>query len=50
MPIVSENRGLLIALAEWWHSETYSFHILMGEATITLEDTYEILCILIKGE
>lgn len=36
------NMGLLTTLAERWHSETCTFHLLMGEMTVTLEDVYRI--------
>lgn len=31
---------MVIALCEHWHSEMASFHLLMGEMIITLEDVY----------
>ena len=43
MPHVQTNHGLLTALAERWHSEHNTFHLPMGEASITLEDVYCIL-------
>lgn len=50
MPELRSNRALLTALAERWHSETSSFHLPTGEATVTLEDVWRILRILIHGE
>ena len=47
---IRSNSGLLTALAERWHSETSSFHLPTGEATVTLEDVWCILWILIVGE
>lgn len=44
------NMGLLTALAERWHSETCTFHLMMGEMTVTLEDVYRIPRIPIDGE
>ncbi|GLJ23507.1 hypothetical protein SUGI_0445390 [Cryptomeria japonica] len=44
------NMGLLTALAKRWHSETCTFHLSMGEMTVTLEDVYRILRIPINGE
>ncbi|KAK5819912.1 hypothetical protein PVK06_024946 [Gossypium arboreum] len=29
---------LISTLAEWWHSETHTFHLLCEECTINLED------------
>ena len=40
MPEIRSNNGLLTALAERWHSETSSFHLPIGEATVTLEDVW----------
>lgn len=47
---IRENIGLLTTLAERWHSETSSFHLVTREVTMTLEDVWRILCILIHGE
>lgn len=47
---VSCNRALLTTLTKRWHSETSSFHLLTREATVTLEDVWCILRILIHGE
>lgn len=44
------NMGLLTALAKRWHSETCTFHFLMGEMIVTLEDVYRILHIPIDGD
>lgn len=40
MPQIRINRGLLIALAERWHSEYNTFHLATGEMIVTLEDVY----------
>lgn len=50
VPKFRANMGLLTALAERWHSETCTFHLLMGEMTVTLEDVYRILRIPIDRE
>ena len=50
MPEIRSNSGLLTALAERWHSEMSSFHLPTTEATMTLEDVWHILRILIIGE
>ena len=50
MPEIRSNNGLLTTLAERWHSETSSFHLPTGEATVTLEDVWRILWIPIVGE
>ncbi|XP_059065566.1 protein MAIN-LIKE 1-like [Cryptomeria japonica] len=49
MPRFTVNQGLLIALAERWHSDTNTFHFATGEMTVTLEDCYRILHILVVG-
>ena len=50
MPHIHANHGFLIALAERWHSEHNTFHLLTGEASITLEDVYFILRLPCHGE
>ena len=37
------------ALCERWHTETSSFHLPVGEMTITLDDVYNLLHIPIQG-
>ena len=32
------DRGLILAFAERWHKEPSSFHLLVGEVTITLDN------------
>lgn len=44
------NRALITALVEWWHSEMCLFHLPTSEASITLEDVWWILHIWIHGE
>lgn len=48
--VIHIKSRLLTALAERWHNKTYSFHLLMGEMSITLEDIWRILHIPIIGE
>ena len=50
MPEVRGNGVLLTTLTERWHSETSSFHLPIGEATLTLEDVWNILRIPIHGD
>ncbi|XP_028201914.1 protein MAINTENANCE OF MERISTEMS-like [Glycine soja] len=39
----TSNRGLLSSFVERWHRETSSFHLPMGEVTITLDDVSSLL-------
>ncbi|KAK5836828.1 hypothetical protein PVK06_012630 [Gossypium arboreum] len=41
--------NLITALVEWWCPETYTFHLLCGECTITLEDVVLQLGLSIDG-
>lgn len=43
------NRGLLNVLVERWHSDHNTFHLPTGEMTMTPEDVYRILRILVVG-
>ena len=43
------DHGLLIAFSERWHSETSSFHLPVGEMTITLDDVSCLLHIPVGG-
>ena len=43
------DRGLISAFAERWHKETSSFHLLVGEDTITLDDMVSFLHLPITG-
>jgi hypothetical protein len=43
------SHGLVCALSERWHEDTSSFHLPVGEMTVTLEDVVCLLGILITG-
>ncbi|KAH1232658.1 Protein MAIN-LIKE 2 [Glycine max] len=43
------NRGLMFAFVECWHKETSSFHLLVGEVTITLDDIASLLHLPVIG-
>lgn len=43
------NQGLLIGLAERWHSDTNTFHLVTSEIIVTPEDCYWILQIPVVG-
>ena len=49
IPVVMVNPGLLTALVERFHSEMNTFHLPMGEMTITPEDIWWILRIPFHG-
>jgi len=40
---------MVCALCERWHTETSSFHLYVGEMTITLDDVYNLLHLPIQG-
>ncbi|XP_028184671.1 protein MAIN-LIKE 1-like [Glycine soja] len=44
------NRGLLSAFVEGWHRETSSFHLPVGELTITLDDVSSLLHLPVIGD
>ena len=44
------DRGILFAFVERWHRETSSFHLPMGELTITLDDVSSLLYLLVIGD
>ncbi|KAH1229095.1 Protein MAIN-LIKE 1 [Glycine max] len=44
------DRGLLSAFMERWHRETFSFHLPVGELTITLDDVSSLLHLLVVGD
>lgn len=50
MPHIRINQGLLIALTERWHSEHNTFHLPTGDMTVTLENVWQILQLLIVGD
>ena len=43
------DHAMVRALCERWHTETGSFHLHVGEMTITLDDVYNLLHIPIQG-
>ncbi|KAJ1388064.1 Aminotransferase-like, plant mobile domain [Sesbania bispinosa] len=43
------DRSMLFAFTERWHKDTSSFHLPMGEMTITLDDVNSLLHILVHG-
>ena len=47
--VVTGDPGLISALVERWHGETSSFHLPMGELTITLDDVSSLLHFPITG-
>lgn len=50
LPDIRLNHGILTALVEWFHSEHNTFHLPVGELTITPEDVYRILRIPFAGD
>ncbi|KAH9301388.1 hypothetical protein KI387_012971, partial [Taxus chinensis] len=47
---VVREQSLMVTLIERWDSVTNTFHLLIGEMTITLEDIYRILRLPINGD
>jgi len=45
----SVTHAMIRALCERWHTKTSSFHLSMGEMTITLDDVYNLLHLPIQG-
>ena len=43
------DRGLIFTFLEWWHKETSSFHLPVGELTITLDDVTSLFHLPIIG-
>jgi hypothetical protein len=50
MSEVRNHIARMIVLVERWHNKTSSFHLLAGEAIVTLEDIWRILRLPIHGE
>ncbi|KAL5162652.1 Protein MAIN-LIKE 1 [Glycine soja] len=47
--VITSDPGLISAFVERWHSETSTFHLPVGELTITLDDVSSILHLPITG-
>ena len=47
--VINGDPGLISAFVERWHSETSTFHLPVGELTITLDDVSSILHLPITG-
>ncbi|KAL5166081.1 Protein MAIN-LIKE 1 [Glycine soja] len=47
--VITGNPGLISAFVERWHNETSTFHLPVGELTITLDDVSSILHLPITG-
>ena len=47
--VITTDPGLISAFVEKWHRETSSFHLPVGEVTITLDDVSSLLHIPITG-
>ncbi|KAL5185008.1 Protein MAIN-LIKE 2 [Glycine soja] len=47
--VVTGDPGLISAFVERWHRETSTFHLLVGELTITLDDVSSLLHLPISG-
>lgn len=47
---ITVNHRMLNAFVERWHIETSSFHILLGETSITPDDVSCLLHLLIRGK
>ncbi|KAH1265507.1 Protein MAIN-LIKE 2 [Glycine max] len=47
--VITTDPGLISAFVERWHRETSSFHLPVGEVTITLDDVLSLLHIPITG-
>ena len=46
----NDDRGLLSSFVEWWNWETSSFHLLVGEVMITLDDVSSLLHLPVVGD
>ncbi|RZB65763.1 Protein MAIN-LIKE 2 [Glycine soja] len=46
----NDDRGLLSSFVEWWHWEPSSFHLLVGEVMITLDDVSSLLHLPVVGD
>ncbi|KAL9272529.1 MAIN-LIKE 2-like protein [Drosera capensis] len=50
IPAISLDNPLISALVERWHRETNTFHLNVGEMTVTLEDVAYLLGLAVDGE
>ena len=50
IPAINFDSALIAALVERWRRETNTFHLPVGEMTITLEDVALLLGLAIDGE
>ena len=46
----TDDQGLISSFVERWHRETSTFHLPVGEVTITLDDVASLLHLLIVGD
>ena len=47
--VITTDLGLISVFVERWHRETSTFHLLVGELTITLDDVASLLHLPITG-
>ncbi|BAU02127.1 hypothetical protein VIGAN_11156300 [Vigna angularis var. angularis] len=44
------DHGLIVSLAKRWHLETNTFHLRLGEMSVTLDDVHNLLHLPIMGQ
>ena len=47
--VITTNPGLIFSFVERWHGKTSTFHLPVGELTITLDDVVSLLHLPITG-